>query len=277
MDMEQVTIPLSIPGETLPALSESGPDSETLPVQSQPGSDPGREHPAKEEKVLNDNGSRFPAEHEKTETPELSQISIPAGEKESIELETEFARIEFTTSRTSGCAPLAVEFINSSENAYKYQWNFGDGGSSVEENPSYIFDESGEYKVVLRMTGKNGLEYLQQQNIRVFETPTALFEVEENVNLSGPVYFYNYSKSAQFYEWDFGDLEKSSFTDPVHYYEQPGSYHVKLKVWTENQCFDSLVIYNTFKSESNDIHFPNAFTPNLNGPSGGYYNGKKRP
>ena len=190
---------------------------------------------------------------------------------ESGESETDIARIEFTTSRTSGCAPLAVDFYNASENAEKFLWNFGDGGSSLEENPSYVFDESGEYTVILRMTGKNGLEYMNQQSIHVFETPSALFEVEKDVNLAGPVYFYNYSKSAQYYEWDFGDMQKSGLTDPVHYYDQPGSYHVKLKVWTENQCFDSLVIYNAFDSEKNDILFPNAFTPNLSGPSGGYY------
>ena len=183
------------------------------------------------------------------------------------------ASISFNPSQTSGCAPLAVNFMNTSVNGEKYQWNFGDGGSSADENPSYVFDESGEYSITLHMTGKNGLEYMQQQAITVFETPSASFEVDEDVDLQGPVYFYNYSRSADHYRWEFGDRQGSGLSDPVHYYDNPGTYHVKLIVWTKNQCFDSLTILNAFKSEETSIKFPNAFTPNLNGPSGGHYNG----
>ena len=123
------------------------------------------------------------------------------------------------------------------------------------------------------MTAESGLEYMKQEVIQVFETPKALFEFDENVSLSAnqAIYFYNYSKSAHYYEWDFGDKQNSSLLDPVHYYEQPGSYHVKLIVWTENLCYDSLIIYNAFTSQENRIQLPTAFTPNLNGPSGGYY------
>ena len=259
-------------GTTIPVRSESINEIEKQPVQYQtisiPDKEDNEEAVMQDEELPSDNALQVEIRETKETLPEI----LPFQETESGGLKTENARIEFAPSRTSGCAPLAVEFTNSSENAEKYQWNFGDGGSSTEENPSYIFDESGEYTVVLRMTGKNGLEYMQQQSIFVFQTPSALFEVEEDANLSGPVYFYNYSKSAQYYEWDFGDMQKSTLTDPIHYYEQAGIYHIKLKVWTENQCFDSLVIFNALKSEENDIHFPNAFTPNFSGPGGGYYN-----
>jgi gliding motility-associated-like protein len=202
--------------------------------------------------------------------PEPAEVEA---EPEVIPEESISASISFTASRSSGCAPLAVDFTNASVNGEKYLWNFGDGGSSTESDPSYVFDESGLYTVTLHMTGKNGLEYLQQQDIRIFETPTASFEVDEDVNLEGPVYFYNYSRSADQYRWDFGDKQGSTQSDPVHYYGQPGTYHVKLVVWTEDQCYDSLTIFNAFRSEENSIRFPNAFTPNQNGPSGGYYNG----
>ncbi len=209
---------------------------------------------------------REPSNKRKSQSPEGKE---PVAESK----DAPPARIGFSASRQSGCAPLAVEFHNESENAEKFLWTFGDGGSSTEANPSYVFDESGDHTVILRMTGKDGLEYMKQGTIRVFETPKALFEFEEYPALADghPVYFYNYSKSADFYEWDFGDQQKSGLSDPVHYYDQSGNYHVKLKVWNENQCFDSLIIYNAFSSQANDIVFPNAFTPNLNGPCDGYY------
>jgi PKD repeat protein len=197
---------------------------------------------------------------------------LTTDDKAEVEMEEQIvSSISFTASQTSGCVPLAVEFTNESKNAENFQWNFGDGGSSSEVNPSYVFDESGIYTVILRMTGKNGMIYTIQEDFHIFENPEAIFELDENAKLDGPVNFYNYSKSAQYYEWDFGDKQTSSLTEPVHYYKQPGTYHVKLKVWTENQCFDSLVIFNAFTDQQNDITFPNAFTPNLNGPSGGYY------
>ena len=46
---------------------------------------------------------------------------------------------------------------------------------------------------------------------------------------------------------------------------------MKLKVWTDHQCYDSLVVFNAFTTHEQDIKVPNAFTPNLHGPTGGYY------
>ena len=182
-------------------------------------------------------------------------------------------RADFSPSQASGCSPLALSFENLSENAVQYSWIFSDGGSSTEKDPSYVFDEPGEYPVLLKITGMDGLEYSTQQTITVFETPKALFEMDDEVDLSSkqPVYFYNYSRGAEYYEWDFGDQQKSELAEPVHYYDNPGSYNVRLKAWTANQCYDSLVILNAFTGTDSEIRFPNAFTPNMTGPTGGNY------
>jgi PKD repeat protein len=179
----------------------------------------------------------------------------------------------FEADNPSGCSPLAVRFNNLSENAVQYNWSFGDGGSSVEKDPSYVFDEPGEYTVVLKILGADSLEYTAGQTVHVYDTPKALFEMDEEVELSPgqPVYFYNFSRGADFYAWDFGDHQHSNLEEPIHYYESPGSYNVKLRVWTMNQCYDSLTIMNAFTATENSIRFPNAFTPNMTGPTGGYY------
>jgi hypothetical protein len=184
------------------------------------------------------------------------------------------ASANFHMSCQSGCAPLAVNFINQSVNAAKFAWTFGDGGSSEEENPGYIFDEPGEYTVNLKVTGTDGQEYTALSVIKVHSTPKAYFEYDEEANIAKgePVNFYNYSKDADFYEWDFGDNNRSKLTEPAHYYDTPGKYNVKLKVWTVNQCYDSVVVLNAFTPALQDIVFPNAFTPNMSGPAGGQYN-----
>ena len=181
--------------------------------------------------------------------------------------------VGFEASKYQGCAPLAVEFSNQSENAGSFQWSFGDGGSSVEEHPNYVFDEPGEYTVNLKVQGLDGKEYISTGKLEVYVTPKAQFEYDEDVALSDgqPVNFYNYSKDADYFTWDFGDDKQSTLSDPVHYYETAGEYDITLKVWTANQCFDSSTVLNAFALSENNIIFPNAFTPNTSGPAGGFY------
>jgi PKD repeat protein len=183
------------------------------------------------------------------------------------------ASANFDMSFQSGCAPLAVNFKNQSVNATKYYWTFGDGGSSEEQNPDYVFDEPGEYTVDLKVIGADGLEYTALSVIKVNQTPKAYFEYDEEADIARgeAVNFYNYSKDADFYEWDFGDNNRSKLTEPIHYYDRPGKYTVKLIAWTANQCYDSVVVQNAFTPALQEIVFPNAFTPNMNGPVGGQY------
>jgi PKD repeat protein len=183
------------------------------------------------------------------------------------------ASASFDMSCESGCAPLAVNFMNRSVNASRYYWTFGDGGCSEDQNPGYVFDEPGDYTVSLKVTGADGLEYTALSEIKVHNTPKANFEYDAEVNIAKgePVNFYNYSKDADFYEWDFGDNSRSKLTEPVHYYDSPGKYNVKLIAWTTNLCYDSMTIKNAFTPTAQEIVFPNAFTPNMNGPVGGHY------
>ncbi len=49
----------------------------------------------------------------------------------------------FTSDLTSGCAPLEVNFTNSSLGGDSYIWIFGDGGISADENPTHTFNNFG--------------------------------------------------------------------------------------------------------------------------------------
>jgi len=201
------------------------------------------------------------------ETTILQQTEL---EQESEEMKSTVA---FTASALSGCAPLAITFINESENSESNLWSFGDGGTSTEVNPSYVFDEPGQFLVKLQTIGEDGISRTESIDISVHETPKAVFEFDEEVDISTgqPVYFYNYSKNAEYYQWDFGDNNISSLSDPVHYYEGTGSFDIKLKVWTANLCFDSLIVSNAFADQGYSIAFPTAFAPTSSGPTGGYY------
>ena len=59
----------------------------------------------------------------------------------------------------STVTPAAITFQNASQNATNYLWDFGDGTTSTEENPSKSYNEMGHYNVKLtasnNVTGKS--------------------------------------------------------------------------------------------------------------------------
>jgi len=148
---------------------------------------------------------------------------------------------EFTGAPTQGSGPLEVTFTNASTGPIdSYEWNFGDGSTSTEENPVHTFTDAGYYTVALSATGPGGTETRQRVNyIHVFcQPPTADFQAdvqEGNPPLS--VAFTNLSTAEEgcgiTYLWDFGDGQQSPIKNPTHQYTSPGWYDVTLTSTTE--------------------------------------------
>lgn len=60
----------------------------------------------------------------------------------------------FSATSTSGAAPLTVIFTDQSTGTVdSWNWSFGDGLSSNEQNPSHTYNDSGSYTVTLTVTG----------------------------------------------------------------------------------------------------------------------------
>ncbi len=64
---------------------------------------------------------------------------------------------DFTADVTADPPPLTVNFTdNSSGNITSWEWDFGDGGTSMEQNPSHTYNDLGRYTVSLTITGPGG-------------------------------------------------------------------------------------------------------------------------
>jgi PKD repeat protein len=64
---------------------------------------------------------------------------------------------DFSGTPTSGTAPLTVDFTDESlYNPTSWSWDFGDGGTSTEQNPSYVYEDPGTYTVSLTATNAYG-------------------------------------------------------------------------------------------------------------------------
>ena len=189
---------------------------------------------------------------------------------------------DFSFDPGKGCVPLTVNFTNLTQygDPEGYRWSFGEGeGVSTSENPRHTYNEPGVYSVMLEATNTSGITdaAVKRLIIEVFPVPHADFTIRpETVKLpEDPIYTTNLSFIADTYFWDFGDGGTSEEFEPSHVYVDTGRYDITLIAATEKGCFDTVTYENVVEViDGNDITIPNAFTPNLDGPTGGSrYNG----
>jgi choice-of-anchor B domain-containing protein len=141
----------------------------------------------------------------------------------------------FQASATSGCSPFTVQFMDSSDTTFVWNWNFPGGtpATSTEQNPIVVYDTPGTYDVSLTVTSWSNTVYFIERTslITVGAEPTASF----SYNVVGNV--ANFTSTATFadsYLWNFGDNSTSTQASPSHIYTTAGSYTVTLTV--TNNC-----------------------------------------
>lgn len=79
----------------------------------------------------------------------------------------------FTPSSTTICTGESVSYTDFSQNQpTSWAWTFGDGGTSISQNPTYTYNTPGVYSVQLIVSNSAGSDTLEQMNsITVNETP----------------------------------------------------------------------------------------------------------
>ncbi len=149
-------------------------------------------------------------------------------------------------SDTVGCSPLPVSFFNQSFNSISYSWNFGNGNTSTEENPTFVFINNSTYdtnfSVQLIAHSNYACTDTFVKNITVYASPTAKFNVQpsEQTYPNSSFIINNLTDPGNWqYQWDFGDGNISSIPDPTDYtYNSWGEYDIWLKVYSA-YCEDS--------------------------------------
>lgn len=136
-----------------------------------------------------------------------------------------------TASATEGCTPFTVDFTASPQEAGQtYEWTFpgGDPAMSTDPNPSVTYNAPGDYDVTLTITNAAGPGTTTETNlISVGQGPDAAFTAT-NVLGSADISTTNTSSFADSYEWFFGDGNGSTDTEPMHTYDEEGSYEIVL-------------------------------------------------
>ena len=172
----------------------------------------------------------------------------------------------------NGCVPWTIKFTDKSTWVTSYYWEFDDGSTSTEQNPSHIYEKAGKYEVKLTVTGDGGSAFTYR-TIEVYPKPTVSFKYDPSLVMLGDakVQFYNSSKLGTRFVWDFGDSVKSSELDPFHIYKELGKYNIILQAWSVHECYADSLAGPVEVIGTGVLRFPNAFKPNINGPNGGKY------
>jgi PKD repeat protein len=72
---------------------------------------------------------------------------------------------DFSASPLSGEVPLTIEFTDESTGDFDtWEWAFGDGGTSTEQNPTHIYTQSDVYTVTLTIDGQSGSDTAIKSN-----------------------------------------------------------------------------------------------------------------
>lgn len=117
-----------------------------------------------------------------------------------------------------------------------YRWDFGDGTSSNERNPTHKYASRGTFRVKLTVRDNDGAVGTTETRIKLVSLPpTANFAYSPTSPLEGEeVGFTDLSTDPdgviKSRHWDFGDGTTSTENSPRHKFAKPGAFKVTLTV-----------------------------------------------
>lgn len=176
--------------------------------------------------------------------------------------------IDFGLEPGRQCSPFLAQFIDMSdaETSIAYQWDFGDGTISTQQNPSHLYDVVGNYPVTLTISTAAGcidtLTLLQGDLINVRPTPVAGFDVDPDYTdiCNSVITFIDESQDATKYTYIYGDgTEYSGPDSPAHLYLTAGTHYPVQIVENEWGCSDTTL--GQLFIEPFNLYIPNTFTP----------------
>jgi gliding motility-associated-like protein len=180
--------------------------------------------------------------------------------------------VSLSATPTSGCAPLCVQFTQtSSGSCTSSAYVFGDASTGTTADPSHCYTTPGTYSVTFSCTsaGCTGTTTVPNM-ITVNPKPTAAFTSSPaspiifNSSAPTPVCFTDQSVGAISHGWFFGNATSSILQNPCVTYSDTGTFCTLLVVTNAGGCMDSLrKCIDVISPPAYSI--PNVFTPNGDG------------
>jgi len=139
----------------------------------------------------------------------------------------------FSADPVEGLNPLTVQFKDSSSGLIiGWEWDFGDGNTSSEQNPAHIYENAGAYTVSLTVSSSHeSNQKIKESYINVLAVKSDFSSNIKEGYVPLTVQFENLSEGdITEYLWDFGDGQTSTDQNPEHIYYRTGIHSVSLIV-----------------------------------------------
>jgi PKD repeat protein len=146
----------------------------------------------------------------------------------------------FTTSPSQATIKDIICFTDESTDQdgtlKSWQWDFGDGTSSGQQNPTHRYSDKGSYAVRLTVTdNKNAKGSVTGAVVIINSLPSAGFSLNNtSPGVREEILFTDQSIDPEnrtlTYSWDFGDGTLSTLRNPSHDFDEARNYTVRLTV-----------------------------------------------
>ena len=154
---------------------------------------------------------------------------------------------------------LSFQFIDLSlGNVNAWAWDFGDGTTSTEQNPTHTYAEAGDYIVTLSIFAGDcqstvSIPVTAGENIWYGDLSCRAWFLPITSPDGNEVFFINLSSAdAIEFEWNFGDGEVSNNPLALHSYAEAGTYTVTLTIVTSEGCTNSFSATVTIGTDGDD-------------------------
>jgi alpha-tubulin suppressor-like RCC1 family protein len=154
---------------------------------------------------------------------------------------------EFSINKSEQCfTGHNYQFVDSTRislGKYTTAWNFGDGDTSTQKNPTKTYNAARIWPVTL-VANNNGCKDSITKNITVSPNPNAGFiaNTTQSCFKGNTFLFTDTSKidtGTYTINWNFGDGDTASGSQPSKAYSKTGTYNITLKLESDKGCLDS--------------------------------------
>jgi len=199
---------------------------------------------------------------------DTSFCNSPADTVKTVRLSPE-VKAQFETP-PRGCVPYNAVFANNSLGGLNFFWDFGDGATSTEDNPTHLYNNVGTYIVKLSAFDSTSCNKVDSSKFTITVSPIPVASFTYNPNPPQENVFTNFvnqSAGATKYSWNFGDGDSSAEVNPSHIFPATSTYNVCLNAANDAGCSDDTCV-NVQALIRPLVDVPSGFTPGRFGSNG---------
>ena len=124
--------------------------------------------------------------------------------------------------------PTVLFEDHSTLDPYAWHWDFGDGTTSNEQDPTHTFTNNGAFTVCLIATNAGGTDTVCQELTIVYAYPFPEADFTYYTEGLGVAFVDLSTNDPVSWAWDFGDGNFSEEQNPIHVFDESGNYSVCL-------------------------------------------------